>query len=71
MKGGLIMKNKDIRIKALQNGVKMWQIANELGIAPETFSRRLRMEFTVSEKKAVMQAIESIANTEKGESPDV
>ena len=51
------MKNKDIRVCALEHGVKLWEVAKQLGISPETMSRRLRWELTAEEKEAVMQAI--------------
>lgn len=51
------MKNKYIRVCAMEHGVKLWELANRLGISPETMSRRLRRELTAEEKEAVMQAI--------------
>ena len=50
-KGGQKMKNKDIRMCALEHGVKLWEIAKQLGISPETMSRRLRRELTAEEKE--------------------
>ena len=54
------MKNKDIRVCAMEHGVKLWEIANQLGISPETMSRRLRRELTAEEKEAMMQAIMAV-----------
>ena len=51
------MKNKDIRMCALEHGVKLWERAMQLGISPETMSRRLRRELTAEEKEVVVQAI--------------
>lgn len=39
-----MITNKEIRIKALESGVLYWQIALELVITPESFSRTLRQE---------------------------
>ncbi len=54
------MKNKDIRMCALEHGVKMWEIAKQLGISPETMSRRLRRELTAEEKELMVQAIMAV-----------
>ena len=51
------MKNKDIRMCALEHGVKLWELAIQLGISPETMSRRLRRELTAEEKEVMVQAI--------------
>ena len=54
------MKNKDIRVCAMEHGVKLWKIAKQLGISPETMSRRLRRELTGKEKEAMVQAIMAV-----------
>lgn len=51
------MKNKDIRMCALEHGVKLWELAMQLSISPETMSRRLRRELTAEEKEVMVQAI--------------
>ena len=56
-KGGQTMKNKDIRMCALEHGVKLWELAMQLGISPETMSRRLRRELTAEEKEVMVQSI--------------
>ena len=48
---------KEHSVCALEHGVKLWEVAKQLGISPETMSRRLRWELTAEEKEAVMQAI--------------
>ena len=40
------MCNLDIKGYALEKGVKLWQIAEKLGITDATFSIKLRKEFT-------------------------
>ena len=50
------MKNKDIRMCALEHGVKLWELAMQLGISPETMSRRLRRELTAEEVRKLMLA---------------
>lgn len=56
------MENADIRIFAMQNRVKLYQIAEYLGIWDSALSRKLRHELPEDEKAVIMQAIHSIAN---------
>ena len=51
------MKNTDTRYCASENGVRIWEIARQLGISPETMSRRLRKELSLEEKRRVKNAI--------------
>lgn len=55
------MANQDIRRKAADAGIKLWQIADALGISDGTFSRRLRKEFTLEEKERVVNIIETLS----------
>ena len=55
------MKNKDIRIKAIERGVYFWQVASKRGISPESMSRMLRRELDGERKEKVMQAIDAAA----------
>lgn len=61
-----MITNKEIRIKALERGVLYWQIAAELRITPESFSRTLRQELDGDKKERVLQAIEAIAGRNGG-----
>lgn len=47
------MENADIRILAMQNRVKLYQIAEYLGIWDSTLSRKLRHELPEGEKAAI------------------
>lgn len=51
------MCNLDIRLEAAGMGVKLWQIADRLGIADSYFSRKLRKELSESEKEKVRAII--------------
>lgn len=62
-----MITNKEIRIKALESGVLYRQIALELGITPESFSRTLRQELEGDKKERVIQAIETIADRNGGD----
>ncbi len=55
------MKNVDIRLKAKEKGVNLWQIAEKMGIPDTSFSKKLRHELTATEKEKVLQIISEIA----------
>lgn len=50
------MKNQDIRNEVKAAGLKLWQIAEELGMYDWAFSRLLRHELS-EEKKAEIRSI--------------
>ena len=54
------MENIIIRKAAETHGVKLWEIAERLGIADGTFSRRLRRELSSEEQKRILSIIENI-----------
>lgn len=45
---------------AKQNGVRMWMIADALGIADTTFCRKLRKELSPSEKEKIFSIIDRL-----------
>lgn len=51
------MMNVEIRREAAGAGVKLWQIADKLGITDSYFSRKLRKEFTNEEKEKIRAII--------------
>ncbi len=51
------MANYDIKRAAAGAGVKLWQIAEALGIADCSLSRKLRKELSGEEKKRIIQII--------------
>lgn len=55
------MHNQDIRDKAQQSGVKLWQIAQEIGINDGNFSRKLRRELPDQEKEKIFAIIKQIS----------
>lgn len=55
------MKNQDIRRMAAGARVKLWQIAEELGIADCNFSRKLRKELPEEEKKRIIAIIKRLS----------
>lgn len=52
--------NQDIRTEAARAGVKLWQIADKLGINDGNFCRKLRKELTSAEKAEIMGIIREI-----------
>lgn len=55
------MANQDIRQAAAASGVKLWQIADALGIADCNFSRKLRKELPQEEKEKIFSIIERLS----------
>lgn len=56
--------NLDIRAAAKSAGVKLWEIADKLGITDSNFSRKLRHELPQVEKERIFSIIEEIAKEE-------
>lgn len=54
------LANKDIRMKCLENGIRFWEIALQLGVSPETITRRLRTELPAEEKELFYRAMAQI-----------
>ena len=54
------MKNLDIRLAATGAGVRLWQIAEALGITDSSFSRKLRKELSDSQKQDILGIIERL-----------
>lgn len=55
------MSNQDIRRTAAGAGVRLWQIAEELGIADCSFSRKLRKELPQAEKQEIFDIIKRLS----------
>ena len=53
--------NKDIKVKARKSGVLIWEIADRLGIADTSMSRKLRKELPDSEKQEIFKIIDELA----------
>lgn len=56
------MENVDIRYAAKTSGVKLWQIAEAIGITDSGFSKKLRHELPDCEKKRILEVIEKLEN---------
>lgn len=55
------MATSDIKLIAAGKGVKLWQVADKLGIADGSLSRKLRKELSQEEKEHLLQIITQIA----------
>lgn len=55
------MANQDIRRAAGGVGVKLWQVANALGVNDSTLSRKLRKELPPDEKEKIFSIIDQLA----------
>ena len=62
------MKNLRIRDAARNAGVKLWQIAEKLGITDGNLSRKLRRELPDVEQERLVCIIAELADEQKGES---
>ena len=55
------MYNQDIRRAAAAPGVRLWQIAEALGIADCSLSRKLRKELSAEEKERIFSIIKKLS----------
>lgn len=55
------MANRDVRQAAKEKGVKLWRIADALGVAGSTFSVWLRHELSDTRKAQAMAAIDRLS----------
>ena len=53
--------NADIRIAAKSAGVRLWQIAERIGVNDGNFSRKLRRELPEQEKQDILRIIDDLA----------
>ncbi|MCC2175325.1 hypothetical protein AAAV73_06540 [Hominicoprocola fusiformis] len=55
------MCNIDVRRAAAGSGVRLWQVADALGIADAQLSRKLRKELPDEEKQKIFEIIRNIS----------
>lgn len=55
------MCNIDVRRTAAGSGVRLWQVADALGIADAQLSRKLRKELPDEEKQKIFEIIRNIS----------
>lgn len=59
-KGGEKMTGAEVREMILAAGLRLWQVADRLGMSDNSFSRRLRFDFKESEVEQVKQIIDEL-----------
>ena len=57
-------RNKEIRQRAKESGIYLWEIAEELGISAQTFSNLLRHELSERDKREIFQIIAKLSGRE-------
>ena len=57
------LPNIEVRMAIMKNNIPKWKIAEKLGIADTSFSRKLRYEMKEEDKKKILDVIEKIANS--------
>lgn len=60
------MKNEKIRTAAKDAGVKLWQIAERVGLTDSNFSRKLRRELPDEECERILRLIDELAAEREG-----
>ena len=55
------MANLDIRAAAVSAGVRLWRVADALGIADASLSRKLRKELPQEEKEKIFSIIQKLS----------
>ena len=55
------MTNQDVRKEVASSGLRLWQIAEALGIADYNFSRKLRRELPAEEKEKIFGIIRELS----------
>lgn len=60
-----MLYNVDVRRTAAGNGVRLWQIADALGISDCSLSRKLRKELSAEEKATVFAIIRNLSQEVK------
>lgn len=57
----MLVKNKEIRERAKNAGVFLWQVADALGMPDHSLSRRLRKELPKEQAARIMEVIDSLS----------
>ena len=56
------MANEPIRLAAKNYGVRLWEIAEKLGISDSSFSRKLRRELPDDQTSRILMIIDEISS---------
>lgn len=58
-------KNADVKAGAMRNDVRLYQIAQYLGISESTLNKKLRSMLSEDDRKRFLNAIEEIAKSKQ------
>lgn len=58
--------NMEIREKAKQTGIRLWEVADAFGLNDGNFSRKLRKELSGEDKEKVLAIIDRLAAEKRG-----
>lgn len=58
------LNNIDVRQRVKSAGMKLWQVADALGVSEPTMTRKLRHELDQEEKAQIFRIIDQIAKEE-------
>ena len=53
--------NESLKLKAAGAGVKLWQVAKEMGSADATLSRKMRTEFSNEDREQFLAAVDKLS----------
>lgn len=59
------LENRELRELARDRGVKMYEVAKEIGISPYSLSRWLRVPVTTMQSELISNAIKNIYNEKR------
>ena len=59
--------NMEIRSSAKEAGVKLWEVAEAIGITDGMFSRKLRRELPETERRKILNIVADLARRKEAE----
>lgn len=63
----MMQANMEIRIAAKNAGVKLWEVAEAIGISDGMFSRKLRRELPEAEQRKILSIVADLARRKEAE----
>jgi DNA-binding LacI/PurR family transcriptional regulator len=54
------MVNSKVRIAIIEAGLRNYEVAAKMGVAPETFSKWLQTELSEEKEKRILEAIDNL-----------
>ena len=59
--------NMEIRVSAKAAGVKLWEVAEGIGITDGMFSRKMRRELPEAERRKILNIVSDLARRKEAE----